>query len=95
MIAITIFKTSSTNSYRLKAFWSGNEHCVEMGFMTNFYYRYPKNGKTAEPPAVNSYFSNFLFNLGKIDLPRITHAKFQMEIRILSAICSLITRLLH
>ena len=46
----------------------------------------PKNGYMAGPPAVSRYFSNFLFDLGKIDLPRITHAKFQIEIRILSAI---------
>ena len=26
------------------------------------------------------YFSKFLFDLGKIDLPRITHAKFHIEI---------------
>ena len=45
-----------------------------------------KNGKTAELPAASRHFSYFLFNLGKIDLPRITHAKFQIEIRILSAI---------
>ena len=31
-----------------------------------------------------------MFDLGKIDLPRITLAKVQIEIRILSAICSLI-----
>ena len=36
--------------------------------------------------AASRYFSNFLFDLGKIDLPRITHEKFQIEIRILSAI---------
>ena len=48
--------------------------------------RLAKIGKTAEPPAVNRYFSNFLLDLGKIDLPRIIHAKFQIEIRILSAI---------
>ena len=45
--------------------------------------------------AASRYFSNFLFDLGKIDLPRITHAKVQIEIRILSVICSLITRWLH
>ena len=36
--------------------------------------------------AGSRYFSNFLFDLGKIDLPRIIHAKFLIEIRILSAI---------
>ena len=49
--------------------------------------RLAKIGKTAEPPAVNRYFSNFLFDLEKIDLPR--------RIRILSATFSLITRQLH
>ena len=62
------------------AFWSGKEYCVEIGFVTNLQYRYPKNGKTAEPPAVNRYFSNFLLDLGKIDLPRITHEKFQFNL---------------
>ena len=41
-----------------------------------------KDGKTAaKPPAVSRYFSKFLFDLGKIDLPRIIHAKFQIKIR--------------
>ena len=35
------------------------------------------------------------FNLGEIDLPSKTHAKFHNEIWILSAICALITRWLH
>ena len=40
--------------------------------------------------AVSSYFLNFLFDFGKIDLPRITYAKFHNKIRIPSAICALI-----
>ncbi len=36
---------------------------------------------------VSRYFSNYFYDFGKIDLPRITHAKFHNEIRILSAIC--------
>ena len=36
--------------------------------------------------AVSRYFSTFFFNLEKIDIPRITHAKLRNEIRILSAI---------
>ena len=30
--------------------------------------------------AASRYFSNFLFDLGKIDLPRITHEKFQFNL---------------
>ncbi len=45
-----------------------------------------------EPAAVSRYVSNFLFDLGKINLPRITHAKFHNEIRILSVIFVVITR---
>ncbi len=45
--------------------------------------------------ATSRYFVNFLFDLGKIDLPMIIHGKFHDKIRILSAICALITRWLH
>ncbi len=42
-------------------------------------------------PAVSLYFSNFLFDLGEIYLPRMTRTKLHPEIRVLSAICALIT----
>ncbi len=45
--------------------------------------------------AVSHYVSNLLFNLRKIELMWIIHAKFNNKIRILSAICTLITRWLH
>ena len=41
------------------------------------------------------HFFNFLFDLGKLNLPRINHANFHKEIRIESVICALITRWLH
>ena len=71
------------------------QEVVSYVITNGFALKLPKKGYTAEPPAVSHHFSTFLFDLGKIGLPRITHAKFNNEIPILSAICAWITKRMH
>ena len=49
----------------------------------------------AEPAAVSRYFKKKRKNFCKIDLPSSIHTNFQTEIRILSALRALITKVLH